>query len=387
MPTGGTATNTSPHADSREMVMDADNELIEVDDGGVYRRTKPQSNLGDWFSLNGNLQVGEQHSLAYDSLSKVALAGNQDTGTPIQLTEDGLTWESLLTADGGDVLADHFSTPGQSIRYSSFQFLGFFIRTFWDADNTFLAFEQILMNPTPTVPVTPRPTPQFYTPIALNRVQGNRILIGAANGLYESTNRGDIVARIDPSPAGVANGSGLDSLAYGATNNPDAIYMGAGTNVRVRLGPPPAAFTATNLNATVVSVVMHPLDANIAFAATNLAVFMTTNGGVLWTDISNNLPTLSPLTLRSLEFVTSAAGNALVVGSLNGAYSATQAAGFADWKKLGKDLPTAPVYELQYSSLDDVLLAGTLGRGAFKLKNASEVLTTTGGPHHDKPHR
>jgi photosystem II stability/assembly factor-like uncharacterized protein len=388
MPTGGTGNNTSPHADSREMVMDADNELIEVDDGGVYRRTQPQSNLGDWFSLNGNLQAGEQHSLAYDSLSKVALAGNQDTGTPIQLLdpkkgEPIVTWESLLTADGGDVLADHFSMPGQSIRYTSFQFLGFFIRTFWDANNTFLSFEQILMNPTPTVPVTPRPNPQFYTPIALNRVQGNRILIGAANGLYESTNRGDIVARIDPSPAGVANGSGLDSLAYGAANNPDAIYMGAGTNVRVRLGPPPAAFTATNLNATVVSVVMHPEDANTAFAATNVAVFMTTDGGTTWTPITNNLPTLNPLTLRSLEFVASAEGNALVVGSLNGAYSATQAAGFADWTRLGKDLPTVPVYELQYSSVDDVLLAGTLGRGAFKLKNASAVLTSTGGPHHD----
>ena len=145
----------------------------------------------------------------------------------------------------------------------------------------------------------------------------------------------------------------------------------------------PGVFAATNLLATVVSVVMHPQDANIAFAATNVAVFMTTNGGGLWTNITNNLPTLNPLTLRSLEFVTSAAGNALVVGSLNGAYSATQAAGFADWTKLGTDLPTAPVYELQYSSVDDVLIAGTLGRGAFKLKNASAVLTTTGGPHHD----
>jgi photosystem II stability/assembly factor-like uncharacterized protein len=379
MPTGGTGNNSSPHADSREMAMDASNELIEVDDGGVYRRTQPQSNLGDWFSLNGNLQVGEQHSLAYDSLSKVSLTGNQDTGTPVQLTEDGLTWESLLTADGGDVLADHFSTPGQSIRYSSFQFLQAFLRSFWNSSNEFLGFTIMMRTP---LGGSPTLQPQFYTPIALNRVQGNRILIGAANGLYESTTRGDTVTRVDPSPAGVANGSGLDSLAYGAANNPDAIYMGAGTNVRVRLGPPPAAFASTNLNSTVVSVVMHPQDANIAFAATNVAVFMTTNGGGLWTDITNNLPTLNPLTLRSLEFVTSEAGNALVVGSLNGAYSATQSAGFANWAKLGKDLPTVPVYELQYSGVDDVLLAGTLGRGAFKLENASAVLTTGGG-HND----
>lgn len=378
MPTGGTASNSSPHADSREMAIDADNSLIEVDDGGVYRRTLPQTNLGDWISLNGNLQVGEQHSLAYDSLSKVALAGNQDTGTPIQLTENRLTWESLLTADGGDVLADHFSTPDQSIRYSSFQFLQVFLRSFWNSSNEFLGFTIMARTPLGGSPVL---QPQFYTPIALNRVQGNRILIGAANGLYESTTRGDTVARVDLQ---VANGSGLDSLAYGAANNPDAIYMGSGTNVRVRLGPPPAPFVGTSLGSTVVSVVMDPQDANTAFAATNVAVFMTTNGGTTWTNITNNLQALTPLTLRSLEFVASSAGNALVVGSLNGAYSATQAAGFANWTKLGKDLPTVPVYELQYSSVDDVLWAGTLGRGAFKLKNASAVLTmTTGGPHHD----
>ena len=330
MPTGGTGNNSSPHADSREMVMDASNELVEVDDGGVYRRTQPQTNLGDWFSLNGNLQVGEQHSTAYDTLFKVALSGNQDTGTPVQLAEDGLTWESLLTADGGDVLADGFSTPGQSIRYSSFQNLGAFNRTTWSDPVTVLTFTII-----PRTPIggSPALQPQFYTPLALNRVQGNRILIGANNGLYESLTRGDTVTRVD---LGAANGSGLDSIAYGAANNPDAIYWGTGNNVRVRLAPPPGAFAATNLGATVVSVVMHPQDANIAFAATNVAVFMTTNGGVLWTNITNNLPTLNPLTLRSLEFVTSAAGNALVVGSLNSAYSATQAAGFADWAKLGK---------------------------------------------------
>jgi hypothetical protein len=297
------------------------------------------------------------------------MSGNQDTGSPIQLSEDNPTWESLLTADGGDTLADDFSTPGTSIRYNSFQFLGFFIRTFWDAANTFLSFQQIALNPLGGAPAV---QPQFYTPIALNRVQGNRIIIGANNGLYESVDRGDNVSRIDLQ---AANGSGLDSLAYGAANNPDAIYMGRLDTVKVRLAPPPAALVASpSLGATVVGVQMHPDDANIAFAATNLGVFATTNGGAAWNNITGNLQTLVPSTLRTLEFLVTPSGNAVVVGSLNGAFIATQASGYSVWQRLGTGLPRVPVYELQHNRADDVLVAGTLGRGAFKLRHVASVV-------------
>src|SRR5262245_18854020 len=49
IPGGGTASGSSPHADSREMAIAANGDLIEVDDGGIYRRTSPQNNTGDWF--------------------------------------------------------------------------------------------------------------------------------------------------------------------------------------------------------------------------------------------------------------------------------------------------------------------------------------------------
>ncbi|MGH9349516.1 MAG: RTX toxin [Vicinamibacterales bacterium] len=370
MPNGGTGNNSSPHADSREMVLDRDGNLIEVDDGGIYRRTKPQTNQGDWFSLNGNLQLNEQHSTTYDSLSKVAFSGNQDTGTGIQLVRNGLTWETLLQGDGGDAGVDDFSSTTTSMRYSSFQFFQFAIRTFWNTANTFLGFNVLALNPLGGVP---RPTGQFYTPIAVNRVDGNRLLIGASNGLYESMDRGDNVARIDLQ---VANGSGLDSLAYGATNNANAIYMGRLDTVKVRLAPPPAPLVASpSLGSTVVAVAMHPDDANTAFAATNLGVFWTTNGGATWTNTTGNLQTLNPLTLRSLEYVTSAGANAVVVGSLNGVYFATAASGFTAWQPLGTGLSAVPVYELQYSRVDDLLVAGTLGRGAYRLRSASAVLS------------
>jgi len=77
-----TASGTAPHADSRGMAIDAQGDLLEGDDGGIYRRRKPLTNTADWASMNGDLQTTELHSIAWDAHSRVAIGGAQDTGTP-----------------------------------------------------------------------------------------------------------------------------------------------------------------------------------------------------------------------------------------------------------------------------------------------------------------
>ena len=138
---GGTAGSSAPHADSREMVFDANGDIIEVDDGGIYRRTNPLSDQGDWFSAIGDLQATEVHDIAYDSVSEIAITGNQDTGTMQQPTHGATIWESVSTADGGDVVVDDVSLAGsgQSIRYSSLQNLGDFQKRSYDASGTLRA--------------------------------------------------------------------------------------------------------------------------------------------------------------------------------------------------------------------------------------------------------
>lgn len=59
--TGG---STSPHADSRDMAIDANENLVEVDDGGIYRRSAPLTNTGDWVSINGDLKTNRSHMAA-----------------------------------------------------------------------------------------------------------------------------------------------------------------------------------------------------------------------------------------------------------------------------------------------------------------------------------
>lgn len=378
-PGGGTANNTAPHADSREMTFDAAGNLIETDDGGIYKRTNPRNNTGNWFTLNGDLQAAEVHNLSYDTLSNVTFGGAQDTGVPIQDRPDKVDHSSLLTADGGDTAVEYTSTPGFSVRYTSNQFLGNFVRTVWDAGNNFISF----VFPNLTSVSGPAISPQFYTPVVTNPVDGNRIAIAAANGVYESFDQGDTVVRA--SAAATGSGTGVDPLAYGAADNIDILYAGSGARVFVRTAPFPAAmvqsatFPGTALNQVVTDIALNPADGDTAFVSTVANVYRTTDAGATWTTITGNLPTLNPLTVRQLAFASTPDGEAIVVGSTNGVYFATSASGFTSWSRLGERLPVVPVFDLQYDAADDALVAGTIGRGIWKLDTFSKNLRPEGG--------
>ena len=367
---GGTASNSSPHADSREMTFDARGDLIETDDGGIYKRTSPRDNTGDWFSLNGDLQTTETHNVAYDNNVKASFGGNQDTGTTFQLPQD-TTWETWIGGDGGDVAVDTISTPGISVRYTSAQGLQVFNRSYWDSDYNYLGFDFPALLP---IDGSPNITGQFTTPVVVNGVDGNRIVISGGNGVYESLDQGDTIFRIGNF---VGSGSGVDPLAYGAGGNPDAVYVGTTDRVFVRTAPAPAALTqsvtfpGTGTGATVTDIALDPDDANIAVVSNTVAVFRTTNAGATWTNVTGNLQTLVPSTVRTIAFANSYFGDAVVVGTQNGVYFSTAASGYTNWKRIGNFLPTVPVFDLDYDRGDDLLIASTMGRGSWKLPAVS----------------
>ena len=60
----------------------------------------------------------------------------------------------------------------------------------------------------------------------------------------------------------------------------------------------------------------------------------------------------------------------LAVGTDSDVYVASQTDGFAVWRTAGTGLPGVPVYALDYDESQDLLIAGTLGRGSFRLFGA-----------------
>ncbi len=213
------ANGTSPHADSRSMVFDADGALLHSCDGGIFRLNNPNgtspadmSGTRRWVSVNGDLRILESHNAAYDPVARVFTCGAQDNGVNTQRTPGNLLWAQDFSGDGGRVEVDSDQTahPGFSIRYDSTQNFGNFKRRTFDANNvasdnvtvglmimsglgsgmTLKTFDKVL----------------FLQPFVLNRIDPKRMLIGTEY-LYESMDRGDtltnlgLVGIVPPTPA------------------------------------------------------------------------------------------------------------------------------------------------------------------------------------------
>lgn len=378
---GGTASNSSPHADSRDMVMDANGNVIESDDGGVYRRTNPKLNTGDWFSVIGDLHVTEMHDVAYDSVSNVLISGNQDTGTTYQAVSGATTWTSWTTGDGGDVAIDERALAGsnQSIRYASFQNLGFFNRSIFSAAGTLVS----TTNPARTVTSGAAFVAAFRTPLQVNSVAGSRLIIQGSNSTYESTDMGATMREVGAGRG--ASSTEQDAIIYGGmlngVANPDVLWVGAGSSVSLRTSAA-GALTLTPsqpTTSTIRDLTVDPDAYTSAAIAVSNAVFWTTNSGTTWTNITGNLPSATS-DFRSLSFVPGPVDDGILVGTATGIY-ASSVNRLGVWTKLGTSFPNVPIPEIEFDATDDVLVAGTLGRGAWKLSNATdEVRNALAGP-------
>lgn len=349
---GGTPSGTAPHPDTRDIEFDANNDYIEVSDGGIMRRPLPRTSA-DWQSLAGDMQSVEIHEVAYDANSSVAFAGTQDNGTPMQTSPGGLAWNLFMGGDGGDVQVDLVSSPGNSLRYTSFQFLGAFSYTTFNTANVEIA--RVFPSLTPSA--GGQLAPQFYTPVELNRVNPARIVFGMQDAVYESFDRGQNITSL-------AAASSANELAYGHPTNPDVIYATAGlVYTRTSAGGPLTQTSANFPTFDARDVVMGSASFQTAYVIGRESVFTTSNAGSSWTDITGNLFTFQPGELRSVELVPGSGHDLIVVGTNRGVF-ATASDALGTWVEVG-NLPNAPVLDMQYSPAQDLLIAGLLGRGAF----------------------
>jgi hypothetical protein len=369
IPLGGTSNSSAPHANSTALAMAANGDLIEADDGGIYRRTLPQSKTGRWFSLNGDLQVGELHDIGYDAVSGVLVAGAQSIGSIEQSTAASAAWRTVLRGDGGDVAIDTWSMPGLSIRYTSGPSLLGFRRRVVDAANV------VVSAATPQLDAGAGPSivGQFITPVEVNVIDGSRIVIGGQNGVYESFNRGDDITRLGvPGAVALAYGGNSGGFAAAGAGNPDVLYAAAGATVFVRTtaAGPLAPTLAPFPGGPIRDLEMDPDDWRRVYVAGVSRVFRSSDAGASWQELTGSLANQCAVNFRSLELIPRATSDGLALGTAREVFVGTFD-GPTFWHRLGASLPSAPVFDLDYDPADDVLAAGTLGRGAFLLGGAS----------------
>ena len=245
------ANGTAPHVDSRDMAFDAAGNLLEVDDGGIYRLLDPYNNERSWISLNGwvvptttapktTLRVTETGFAKLDLLNNSLVTGTQDNGN-VDQRGSSLLWDDFGgSGDGGyheidnalpDRTTHYYNGNGDRLTRRVFDSNGQLI------DGT--PKEVPLASPaTPTVNWSGLQTAEFLTDAAGNTVPRNDIQIAVhpqpqyhdravlyGRGLYESDDQGDTVSDITPL-AEMGVGVALGGVAYGNRfgNNPDILY-------------------------------------------------------------------------------------------------------------------------------------------------------------------
>ena len=123
----------------------------------------------------------------------------------------------------------------------------------------------------------------------------------------------------------------------------------------------------------VQDIVLDPLNWKTAYVLDELgSVWRTTNAGATkagWTNLTGNLKSLSK-NLRTIEFVRTGNKVVLLVGGLGGVFRAINPTNNSIWTELGERLPNTIVTDLHYNEADNILVAGTFGRGAWILPDA-----------------
>ncbi len=364
----GTGNNTSPHADSRSLAFDAAGNLIEGDDGGIYKRVDPNSPLADWVAVLGDACVGEFHSVAWDHNARVAFGGTQDTGSSEQIAEGSRVWRSTFSGDGGKVAVDS-SEIGQSYRYGSAQYLGGFHRRLVNSSNNTIDFvfpDLFVEGLTPPQDIFAIDGAQFYSPIATNQVFGPGLALLTARHAFVSYNRGATVRDLG-TPGGTPGAIVFGGCRNGV-ENPHVVWLGS-TNGRLffkeglnddlaQVTSYPGS-TAQRVRAIAVS----PSDYGTVIVADTSRVYMSRSLGQEWTDITGDLVDSA---IRGVAYLARPQVDLIVIGGISGVY-ATPAFNPGLWSEFAPGLPNSPIQDLRSDPVDRVLTAALLGRGVWTL--------------------
>jgi hypothetical protein len=226
--------------------------------------------------------------------------------------------------------------------------------------------------------------------VVVNPANFEQLLISGGNRVLESADRGDSVS--DITPPGLTGT--VTSLAYG-TMNPSVVFVGTSTGQlflrRNGNGAPARVPTYPGNGAAVDDIAVDATDWRRAVTISDDGrLLLTLDGGDHWTNIRGNVGDVLKF-MRSIVLVT--VGDSFVVlvaGDPPSGHSGIVRTVNPDtghinpnvlWTAFGNSLPHVNVLDLQYCPAvmlqngragGDLLLAGTLGRGAWLVDSATQ---------------
>jgi hypothetical protein len=98
---GGTRSGSAPHANTHALSYALNGKILMATDGGLYFRSTT-SVVGDWQVLNGDLAISDLLSIAYDGTSDTLVVGSVGNGPLLPVTDSSLKASGLYATAGVD---------------------------------------------------------------------------------------------------------------------------------------------------------------------------------------------------------------------------------------------------------------------------------------------
>ena len=328
-------------------------------DGGVWRADDMFAvTPGSVRSLNNNLGVTQFYGGAGNASSGTIVGGTQDHGSIVWSPRAGASWKQTLGSDGGFVASD---PTDASYFYAESIYLGLVRST--DGGSTWTGIAAGLRDAGRSA--------NFIAPFILDPNNPNRLLAGGA-----SVWRSDNVKAPAPEWKAIQGGSGnhVSAIAV-ASGNSDLVWAGRSfgrifKSTNATSASPTFTALRVPIRGIVTRITISPTDWNVVYVTTGsfgpTNVLKTTDGGVTWMDATGSGTTGLP----------DAPVNDLDIDPANPEiiYAATEVGVFqsgdggAHWE-LPQDGP-ANVCVDEMFWMGSTLVALTHGRGAFAIETA-----------------
>ena len=366
---GGTINNSAPHADSRGMIINADGNLLEVDDGGIYMLTDCLGKNGKWYSLIGQLNVLELHSINYDRNNDKVISGAQDNGTSYGNLVNG---KGIYSGDGGDVLVGIINSTETHLYYSAQRGYGFG-RT--KVINGILNNHEVInwiYGKMSFKPVT-----------AINRINSNKIAVNSKLNDGSQIYICNLVSNIENKTAlDLTADSVVEKIIYGHQNNEDILYA-VGSNLNKYINGNKITYTRSVLfnNANISWILGLDIHNN-----NEHKVIITSGDGYnvteekLGTNTDDNRLVIVNTDSNTAKMFTTPynktytcifVNDNIFIGHSRGVSILDELS--SKWKDVYNNLlPDVAVVDMVYDSIADKLVIGTMGRGSWYLNQASQ---------------
>ncbi|HEX7418541.1 MAG TPA: IPT/TIG domain-containing protein [Thermoanaerobaculia bacterium] len=347
------------HVDVHDLRYDSQNVLWIANDGGVWSSADLTMAALDH---NKGLVTRQFYDIANDPVNHNRVyGGQQDNGTIYRSDAGGTSWSSF---SGGDGFACAVVPTAPSIAFGTVQ-NGVVLRTV-TAGSLYRVVER-------TPPYEKDELTPFYSSIEIDP-QTPSTIYTASYRVWKSTTEGDGWV---PLPTRLTGDATWPTDAYIrviaiAKKDPRVIMVATASPRRKIYRTTNGGLLWTDVTSnlppgrTILKIDIDPRDTQHAFAAlagtSGPSVYVTSDGGTTWQARATGLPSFSAQTVR----FDPTDPNTIYAGTDVGVYRSIDSG--ATWDRFGTGMPAVSVYDVDPTADGSILRAATHGRGVWELK-------------------